>query len=52
MKKSIREYEQKIHFLEKKVADLEEDNAALRQCLVKNFEFSTKLSNITYEMDF
>ena len=38
-------------FLEKKVSDLEKYNASLRECLVQNIQFSTKLSNITYEMD-
>ena len=51
MKNKIREYEQKIEKLEKKVSDLEQYNAQLRECLLKNAQFSNKLSNITYEMD-
>ena len=51
MESKIREYENKIEFLEKKVSDLEMRNADLRECLVRNVQFSTKLSNITYEMD-
>ena len=51
MENKIREYEQKIEKLEKKVSDLENYNASLRECLLKNVQFSTKLSNITYEMD-
>ena len=51
MENKIREYERKIQKLEKKVSDLENYNAGLRECLVKNVQFSTKLSNITYEMD-
>ena len=41
----------KIEFLERKVRDLENHNAGLREVLLKNVQFSTKLSNITYEMD-
>ena len=51
MENKITEYEKKIEFLEKKVSDLEKYNASLRECLLKNIQFSTKLSNITYEMD-
>ena len=51
MENKIEEYEKKIQFLEKKVSDLEKYNAGLRECLLKNVQFSTKLSNITYEMD-
>ena len=51
MENKISEYEKKIAFLEKKVSDLEKYNAGLRECLVQNIQFSTKLSNITYEMD-
>ena len=51
MENKISEYEKKIAFLEKKVSDLEKYNASLRECLVQNVQFSTKLSNITYEMD-
>ena len=51
MENKITEYEKKIAFLEKKVSDLEKYNASLRECLVQNIQFSTKLSNITYEMD-
>ena len=51
MENKINEYEKKIEFLEKKVSDLEKYNASLRECLLKNVQFSTKLSNITYEMD-
>ena len=51
MENKIREYEQKIEKLEKKVSDLEKYSAGLRECLLKNVQFSTKLSNITYEMD-
>ena len=45
------EYERKIEVLEKKVSYLEKRNEGLRECLLKNVQFSTKLSNITYEMD-
>ena len=51
MENKIKEYENRIEFLEKKVSDLEKYSAGLRECLLKNVEFSTKLSNITYEMD-
>jgi len=51
MEKKIIEYEKKIESLEKKVSDLEKYNSGLRECLLKNVQFSTKLSNITYEMD-
>ena len=51
MENKIREYEQKIELLEQKVSDLEKHNADLRECLLKITKFSTKLSNITYEMD-
>ena len=51
MENKINEYEKKIEFLEKKVSDLEKYNASLKECLLKNVQFSTKLSNITYEMD-
>ena len=51
MENKIEEYEKKIQFLEKKVSDLEKYNAGLRECLLKHVQFSTKLSNITYEMD-
>ena len=51
MENKIREYERKIEKLEKKVSDLEQYNARLRECLLKNAQFSNKLSNITYEMD-
>ena len=47
----IKKYEEKIENLEKKVSDLEKHSAMLRECLLKNVHFSTKLSNITYEMD-
>ena len=51
MENKIVEYERKIDFLEKKVSELENYNKNLRECLVQNVQFSTKLSNITYEMD-
>ena len=51
MEIKILEYERKIEILEKKVADLEKYNAGLRECFLQNIQFSTKLSNITYEMD-
>ena len=51
MEIKIREYEEQIAKLEKKVSDLEIHNSGLRECLLKNIQFSTKLSNITYEMD-
>ena len=51
MEIKIREYDEKIAKLEKKVSDLEIHNSDLRECLLKNIQFSTKLSNITYEMD-
>ena len=51
MESKIREYEENIEFLEKKVSDLEMRNASLRECLQSNVQFSTKLSNIIYEMD-
>ena len=51
MENKIREYEQKIEKLEKKVSDLEKYSAGLQECLLKNVQFATKLSNITYEMD-
>ena len=51
MENKIIEYEKKIEFLEKKVSDLEKYNASLKECLLKNVQFSTRLSNITYEMD-
>ena len=51
MDHKIIEYEKKIEFLERKVRDLENHNAGLREVLLKNVQFSTKLSNITYEMD-
>ena len=51
MENEIKEYERKIEMLEKKVSDLEKRNDSLRECLIKNVQFSTKLSNITYEMD-
>ena len=51
MENKIKEYEKTIEFLEKKVSDLEKYNAGLRECLLKNVQFSTRLSNITYEMD-
>ena len=51
MENKIFEYERKIEVLEKNVSDLEKRNEGLREFLVKNVQFSTKLSNITYEMD-
>ena len=51
MKNIIFEYERKIEILEKKVSDLEKRNESLRECLLKNVQFSVNLSNITYEMD-
>ena len=51
MEDKIREYEQKIEFLEKKISDLENDNADLRECLLKNVGFATKQSYIIYKMD-
>ena len=51
MENQIIEYEKKIEILERKVSDLEKHNAGLREVLIKNVQFSTKLSNITYEMD-
>ena len=51
MENKIREYKNKIEFLERKVSDLEKLNAGLRECLLRNLQFSTKLSKITYEMD-
>ena len=51
MEDKIREYEQKIEFLEKKISDLENDNADLRECLLKNVGFATKQSCIIYKMD-
>ena len=51
MENTTREYDQKIEFLEKKISDLEKRNADLHECLLKNVEFSTQLSSITYEMD-
>ena len=51
MDQKIFEYEKKIEFLEGKVIDLEKHNAGLREILIKNVQFSTKLSNITYEID-
>ena len=51
MENKIFEYERKIEALEKKVADLEKRNESLREVLVKNVQFSTELSSITYEMD-
>ena len=52
MKNKIREYERNIENLEKQVSKLEKENADLRQCLLRNVKFSTKLSKIIYEMDF
>ena len=51
MENKIIEYEKKIEILERKVSDLEKHNAGLREVLINNVQFSTKLSNITYEMD-
>ena len=51
MENIINKYEEKIGYLEKKISDLEKHSAMLRECLLKNVQFSTKLSNITYEMD-
>ena len=51
MKNKIIEYEKKIEILERKVSDLEKHNAGLREVLINKVQFSTKLSNITYEMD-
>ena len=51
METKIAEYEERIDVLEKKVLDLEKRNAGLRECLVRNVHFSTKLSEIIYEMD-
>ena len=51
MESKIIEYERKIEALEKKVSELEKYSADLRECFLKNVKFSTKLSNITYEMD-
>ena len=51
MESKIIEYERKIEALEKKVFELEKYNADLRESFLKNVQFSTKLSNITYEMD-
>ena len=51
MENKIIEYEKKIEVLERKVSDLEKHNAGLREVLIKNVQFSAKLSNITYEMD-
>ena len=51
MENEIKEYERKIEILEKKVSDLEKRNDRLRECLIKNVQFSTKLSNIIYDMD-
>ena len=51
MEIKISEYERKIEILEKKVANLEKKNTGLRDCLLKNVLFTTKLSNIIYEMD-
>ena len=51
MKNLIVEYERKIEILEKKISDLEKRNENLRECLLKNVQFSANLSNITYEMD-
>ena len=51
MDQKIFEYEKKIEFLEGKVIDLEKHNAGLREILIKNVQFSTKLSNIIYDMD-
>ena len=51
MESRLIQYEKKIEFLETKVSDLEKRNAGLRECLLSNVQFSTKLSNIIYEMD-
>ena len=51
MKNKIREYERNIEILEKKVLKLEKENADLREGLLRNVKFSTKLSKIAYEMD-
>ena len=51
METKILKYERKIEILEKKVADLENYNAGLRECFLQKVQFSTKLSNITYELD-
>ena len=48
---SIILYEEKNAKLEKKVSDLENYSAGLRECLLKNVQFSTKLSTIAYGMD-
>ena len=51
MKNKIREYERNIEILEKQVLKLDKENVDLRQCLLRNVKFSTKLSKIIYEMD-
>ena len=50
METKIAEYEERIDLLEKSL-DLEKRTAGLRECLVRNVYFSTKLSEIIYEMD-
>ena len=51
MKNKIREYERNIEIMKKQVLKLEKENADLREGLLRNVKFSTKLSKITYEMD-
>ena len=51
LRNMMAEYEAKIEFLEKRVSELELRNSGLKQCLSQHMEFSTKLSNIIFEMD-
>ena len=51
MENKVRDYERKIKFLEKQNVKLEKENSGLRECLLRNIQFSTKLSTITFEMD-
>lgn len=51
MDSEIRNYKTKIELLEKRVAELENSNKVLKECLRQQYQFSAKVSNIVFEMD-
>ena len=51
MDSEIKNYKTKIELLEKRVAELENSNKVLKECLRQQYQFSAKVSNIVFEMD-
>ena len=51
MNAEIENYKAKIQFLEKKVLELEKSNSNLSTSLQHQYQFSSKVANIIFDMD-